>query len=402
MPCARIPAVNSDSKRISTHIPSDYAHTVAPMEEAQLEIAKALRHAGITIHDYPMLEGLGKRQGVAAAKAFAMQGILKYHGMTDWNWRTAYMPSISVNNDAAYCLTLVEFDIGLKTDLVTIGGKTAKGRPLERVIRSLDVFRELAGITTHARVVSRNFVRASGTGKGLGTSAAASAALATAATAALFGPQMVRNTRFVSCLSRLLSGSGCRSAAGGIALWMSHPGISHEASFAVRLDKHNEMADLRLITIPLPSRIGISTECAHVDAPRSTFYEAWMRSRCTEVLECITAIQSGDWKTLGKMAELDSIRLHGVTMSGSRDNKVIAWEPENIALLHLCNDLRREGVPVYSSTDTGPTTVLMTHRDYEHAVINSISDLKLETVRGRIAGPAVIVEAEEAKNELAL
>ena len=44
-------------------------------------------------------------------------------------------------------------------------------------------------------------------------------ALAAAAVGALYGPELVANTRFLSCLARLLAGSGCRSAAGGLALW---------------------------------------------------------------------------------------------------------------------------------------------------------------------------------------
>ena len=37
--------------------------------------------------------------GSATAKAYTMQGILKYHGLADPQWRTAFMPSISVNNE---------------------------------------------------------------------------------------------------------------------------------------------------------------------------------------------------------------------------------------------------------------------------------------------------------------
>jgi phosphomevalonate decarboxylase len=384
-----------------TQIPSTYVDMVAPMRLAHEQIVEALARHGYAVEDYPRL-GAGNPTGEAAAKAYPIQGILKYHGLADWRWRTAYLPSISVNNDAAYSLTWVRFDPDLAEDEVFIGGRRAVGREEERVQRTLDAVRDLAQIASRARMVSHNVVRATRTGKGLGTSASASAALAAAAIAAAFGREAMRNMRFLTCMARLLAGSGCRSAAGGVSLWLSYPGIAHEDSYAVRLDDAGQLDDLALITVPLDSRIGLKTEMAHHEAPQSSFYRAWMLSRCAETLECLDAVQAGDWRTLGQLAELDSVRLHGVTMSASRENKLFAWEPENIALFRLCNELRSEGIPVYFSTDTGPTTVFLTHREHAEAVIARIEqlDMGLEAIRGAIAGPVEWVDPERARQEL--
>jgi len=133
-------------------------------------------------------------------------------------WRTVFLPSISVTNDAAYSITLVKFNPELKDDVAVIGGVQTAGRDLERVKQSLNAVRNLARIASHARVTSKNVIMGGKTGKGLGTSASDSAALALAAIAAAFGDGAVRNWRFVSPMSRLLAGSGCRSATGGVAL----------------------------------------------------------------------------------------------------------------------------------------------------------------------------------------
>ncbi|MFZ5519156.1 MAG: diphosphomevalonate/mevalonate 3,5-bisphosphate decarboxylase family protein [Candidatus Zhuqueibacterota bacterium] len=383
---------------MTTHIPENFYDTVSTMRAAQQEILVNLREIGIEIPDYPDLKNKGREEGAAVAKAYPMQGILKYHGMTDWDWRISYLPSISVNNDAAYSLTLVSFEKQLPQDDVTIQGVKSSGRELDRVTRVLDVVREIAGISTYARVISKNVVRASITGKGLGTSASGSAALATAAIAAVFGTEAVENTRFLTTLSRLLAGSGSRSAAGGVSLWLSHPGIAHEDSFAVRLDSQNQLDNLCLITIPIASKTGLHTETAHGDAPNSQFFRCWMYNRKREIMECISAIQAGDWKTVGQLAELDSIQLHGITMSGSRENKIFAWEPENIILFRMCNDLRSKGIPVYFSTDTGPTMVLLTDKVYENQVVEAIQslNLNLEIIRGKIAGPSQLVDLADA------
>lgn len=389
---------------MQTTIPPVFTETVVPMLGAHRRICAALEQAGITPEAYPRFEQPGQPKGLAAARAYPMQGILKYHGMSDWGRRIAYLPSVSVCNDAGHTLTLVEFDPAFSADTAFIGGTPATGRDLERVVQSLDAVRQIARIDSRARVVSHNGVRASTGGKGLGSSASASAALALAAIAATLGPEAARNRRFVSTLSRLLAGSGCRSAAGGVSIWLSYPGIRHEESFALRLDRAGELDDVRLITVPIDSRIGLKTELAHLDAPESSFFKSWMFSREEEVLECIAAVQAGDWRTLGQWAELDSIRLHGVTMSGSRENKLFAWEPENIPLFRMCNTLRSAGVPVYASTDTGPTVVFLTHKDHEDAVVDAIYGLGLglEVIRGRIAGPAVLVDLATARLELGI
>ena len=388
-----------------TRVPEECAELVPALRTGHAAILEALQAGGLAAPPYPQQLPAGNPQGTAAASAFAMQGVLKYHGLADWDWRTAYLPSISLNNDAAQTLTWVQFDPGLAADEVTIGGVPASGREYERVVRCLQFVREQARIGSAARVLTRNQLNSSaadGSAKGLGTSASGSAALAMAALAAAFGPQLGAHPRLLTCTARLLAGSGCRSAAGGLALWLSYPGIPHEDSYAVRLDQQAELRDVRLLTVPLPSRAGLHTEAAHKDAPRSSFFGAWLQSRTAEVLQCIAAAQRGDWQCLGEWAELDSMRLHGVTMSGSRTNKIFAWEPENITLFRMCNTLRSAGTPVYCSTDTGPTAVFITSAPHADTVVQAINNTLpgVAVVRGAIGGPAQLVDALAARQQL--
>ena len=388
-----------------TRVPEECAELVPALRTGHTAILEALQAGGLATPPYPQQLPAGNPQGTAAARAFAMQGVLKYHGLADWDWRTAYLPSISLNNDAAQTLTWVQFDPGLAADEVTIGGVPAGGREYERVVRCLQFVREQARIGSAARVLTRNQLNSSaadGSAKGLGTSASGSAALAMAALAAAFGPQLGAHPRLLTCTARLLAGSGCRSAAGGLALWLSYPGIPHEDSYAVRLDQQAELRDVRLLTVPLPSRAGLHTEAAHKDAPHSSFFGAWLQSRTAEVLQCIAAAQRGDWQCLGEWAELDSMRLHGVTMSGSRTNKIFAWEPENITLFRMCNTLRSAGTPVYCSTDTGPTAVFITSAPHADTVVQAINSTLpgVAVVRGAIGGPAQLVDALAAHQQL--
>ncbi len=385
-----------------SQVPPAYNDMIAPMRADHARILATLADHDIALPPATDLAGRAHATGSGAARAYPMQGILKYHGMTDWQQRIAYLPSISVTNDAGHTLTLVEFDRALAADEAFIGGQRAHGREHDRVVQSLDAVRALAGVTTRARVISRNVVRASTTGKGLGSSASASAALALAAVEALFGSTGSQDLRLVSTLARLLAGSGCRSAVGGIGLWLSYPGIAAHESYALRIDPPGALDDLRLVTVPIDARIGLKTEEAHRDAPASTLFRSWMQSRADEIMLCIAAARSGDWQTLGRWAEIDSMRLHGITMSGGDAYKIYGWEPENITLFRLCNTLRAEGVPVYCSTDTGPTAVFLVGTAHEEQLVERIAalDLGVEIIRGRLGGPATVVDVAAARRAL--
>ncbi len=375
------------------------AANIPLMQAGNEAILTALMAHGYTVAAYPATLPTPRARHAAAAKAYPMQGILKYHGLADWQTRIAYLPSISLNSDAAHTVTVVEYDPDLGDDDIWMGSEPAHGRERDRVIQTLDALRGIAGVTWQARVQTRNFFRAKVAGKGLGSSASGSAALAVAAIGALFGPELVANHRFVSCIARLLAGSGCRAAVGGIALWLSHQGMEHTDSFALRLDRPGMFADAALTTVPIPSRIGLKTEQAHHDAPDSTLFAGWMTTRSAEVIAMIEAIQRDDWQYLGRMAEIDSMRLHGITMSGGDDYKIIGWEFENIALFRMCNDLRARGIPVYCSTDTGPTAVFMHRQVDADAVRAAIRALfpDIDIIPGVVAGPAELIDVHTAR-----
>lgn len=384
--------------KTKTRVEKGFEETAKKMEKDNKEILQKLNN--YKIEEYPEIEKKKNLDGEALAQAFPIQGILKYHGMSDWQYRTAFLPSVSLNNDAAKTITFVRFDSSLRQDKGIVNGKEVLGRDLERIVQTLDIVRKLEGASTKAIVVSKNIVRATKTGKGLGTSASGSGALATAAVTAAMGEKYFKNKRFLSCIGRFLAGSGCRSIAGGMALWLSYPGICHEDSFALRLDDKEQLKDVSLVTVPIDSRIGLKTEEAHKDAPNSPFFKKWMEMRKEQVFESIKAIQAKDWETIAKQAEMDTILLHGVTMSGSTGKKIIAWEPETIQLMRASNELKEAGIPCYYSIDTGPTPVFITHKKFEKEVTEKMSKMGMEYVVGKIAGPSELIETKKAEELL--
>jgi len=379
-----------------TKVPDGFSDIAKFWEDENASVLSYLKK-NFNVPAFPTLPKKPELEGRAVSKAYPIQGILKYHGICDWEWRTTFMPSVSLNNDAAYTVTSVEFDKSLAGDEVEINGAKALGRESERVTHLLDKVRKYAGSNTPARVVSKNVIKAKKTGKGLGTSASASAALATAAISAAWGANYAKNTTLTSAFGRLLAGSGCRSAAGGISVWLSYPGIAHEDSFSVRVDG-GKFADMRLVTIPIDSRIKLKTEIAHHHAPLSPFFKEWAMLRKKQMKEFFAHLEADDWEAVAKMAEADTLLLHSVTMGHFVE---VAWEPETLAVMRMCGTLRDAGTPVYYSIDTGPTVVLMTDKSGLKAVASGIRQVKseygfdLESVEGRVAGPSTLVEKYE-------
>ena len=130
-------------------------------------------------------------EGESYAIAYPIQGILKYHGLADYEHRIANFPSISLNNSSAYTLSYVKFDQTFDDDLVVLNGEVVPKQSQEfgRVRHQLNNIRRYAQVETKAIVISRNLFTDTNEialGKGLGTSASGGAAISHAAISILY------------------------------------------------------------------------------------------------------------------------------------------------------------------------------------------------------------------------
>ena len=69
----------------------------------------------------------------------------------------------------------------------------------------------------------------------------------------------------------------------------------------------------------------------------------------------------------------------------------------------MCNDLRAAGVPVYCSTDTGPTAVFMHEARQADQVRSAIAALypDIDIIPGHVAGPATLLDVGAARARIA-
>lgn len=324
--------------------------------------------------------------GKATAKAHTMQGLVKYHGLRDWELRLPYHNSLSVNIESLWTTTTVEFG-DFSEDTLFINNDRVTGRGLERCIAVTNRVRELARIDQRVMIKSFN-VLPKGKAKGLGFSSSAGAALAGALfKASGLDKELGWDLKQISILARRLAGSACRSVVGDYAKW--NAGKDDETSYAEKVATRGDL-DLGIIAVPISSNI--STEDAHREAVASAFYQERVRSAQSRVELLIKTIKDGDFKRFGELVELDTMELHAVTMTGP--SVLIPYSPLSIAVIKEVRKMRDEGLPANFSMQTGPSVYVNTLPEYMDEVDDRLSRLRVETIRSRIGGEVRLLNSD--------
>lgn len=316
----------------------------------------------------------------AKAVAHPMEGLVKYHGLRNWQLRIPYHDSISVNLDAFKTVTEVEFG-NFGEDIAVVDGTILQGRELERVKSVIDYVKQLAGLEANFRMTSRNSLPKESV-KGLGFSSSAGAALAAASyKAAGLEKEFGMDMKLLSRIARRLAGSACRSVVGKYARWFA--GSSDEDSYAVSFADEKNL-DIRVVVVPF--YLDFKTENAHREAEASAFFEARVKAaqrRCDELED---AIKDGDFKKFGELVELDALELHAVTSTGH--GRIILAVPDSWRVVFLVRELRKEGFECYFSMQTGPTVFINTLPENTEYVRNAVEELGYKTYVSSIGGPA--------------
>jgi phosphomevalonate decarboxylase len=316
----------------------------------------------------------------ASARAYAIQGLVKYHGLRNERLRLPFHDSISVNMKALPTVTTVAFNRELADDRIRINGKSPSRKEQDRVLAVVNHLRHLSGQgSLKARIESRN---PDVKGKGLGFSSSGFAALGLATARAL---ELDIKTPELSEVVRLGAGSASRSLAGAFSIWYAN---RNGRSYAEELASASSIK-LRTIIVPIESEI--KTDKAHADAVKSPFFKprlAYIRGILPRMKR---AISRKDVESIGRLAEEDTLNLHAVTMTGREG--LVLFSPLSIEIIREVRRLRtEEELPAWFSLDTGPSVFVNTTRDAAQSVrrnLNKITDNLLVSDPG---GPAEIID----------
>ena len=302
----------------------------------------------------------------ASAIAHPIQGLIKYHGKIDEELRLPSHNSISVNLRKFYTHTTVEISNTLEKPTVTIDGKQAGRNTLVRISRVFEAIRRIANLPEDYtfKVVSINNFMA---GIGLGSSSSGFSALTYAFSKAL---KLELDNIELSKIARLGSGSASRSIVGGFVEWVM--ATTHEHSYAYRLA--GDEVPLKMVVAIIPKYKDLPTTLAQIETEKSIFYSARLGYIPTILKKMRNAIKAHNVEEIGRLAEIDTLNLHGVIMTGP--SRIILWRPETIEIIRRVWRLRRKGIPAYYSIDTGATVFINVREGFEDEVYDALSDIK--------------------------
>ncbi|NIM92371.1 MAG: diphosphomevalonate decarboxylase [Anaerolineales bacterium] len=322
----------------------------------------------------------------ATAVASPNIALIKYWGNRDATLRLPSNGSISMTLGGLTTETSVTFNADFQRDEFFLNGEPIFGDALNRVSNHLDYIRRLAGIDTSAIVESRNNFPI---GVGIASSASGFSALTVAASAAA---GLDLSQQELSRLSRLGSGSACRSIYGGYVEW--HRGEGDEDSFATPLAKANHWNLVDIIVVIHKEHKATGSTQGHLLAETSPLQDPRVEDADRRLDVCRSAILSKDFHRLATVVEQDSNMMHAVMMTSSPP--LLYIRPETIAVMKKITDLRSKGLEVCYTIDAGPNVHCICTPSFEQEVTSEFSNLQgvIDIIRA-IPGPdASIIEVE--------
>lgn len=299
------------------------------------------------------------------ARAHTNIALVKYWGKKDTTMIIPYTDSLSLTLDEFYTTTSVEFNEHLTEDQFTIDGSIVSGPGYQKLVKFMDVVREVAGISDYANVKSENHVPMSA---GLASSASAFAALSAAAIQAA-GVHL--SSKDLSRLARRGSGSATRSIFGGLAKW--NAGHDDLSSFAEPIQEHVDFG-LEMMAIMIdrgPKKISSRSGMQSV-VETSPYYSAWINVVKNDMARMQDAIIKKDINLIGQISQTNAMRMHALNLSAEPNFSY--FTAETIEAMNLIDNLHSMGMNCYYTLDAGPNVkVICDHKDQD-VIYNKLSN----------------------------
>ncbi|MBN1959815.1 MAG: diphosphomevalonate decarboxylase [Deltaproteobacteria bacterium] len=321
----------------------------------------------------------------ATAWAHPNVALIKYWGKRDAKLNLPATGSISLTLNNLITRSYVRFN-DFEQDQVNLNGQLADATTTAKVIRVLDVLRQMAGVNLRAIVESRNDFP---TGAGLASSASGFAALVAAAAHAL---KINIKLETLSGIARLGSGSAARSIFGGFV--EMHKGELNDGSDAIAKPLCDAekwpIAVIVAITSNEAKKVQSTSGMEHT-RNTSPFWDSWVVSTEQNIKQMREAVLAQDFNQVGELAEHSCLKMHALAMSAQPG--LLYWNSTTLALISTICKLRQKGLAVYFTIDAGPQVKVLCQEDSK-AIIKKV----LKEVPGVIklidSGPGGAVTAK--------
>jgi len=194
--------------------------------------------------------------------------------------------------------------------------------------------------------------------------------------------------RKASVISRLGSGSACRSVYPVAAIWGQFaevPGSSDEWATGLESGVHKVFHTFHDdILIISPEEKSVSSSAGHGLMENNPYAPARYVQARAHTGKLLTALREGDLKAFGKITEDEALTLHALMMCS--DPSYILMKEGSLSVINLVRRFRSDtDIPLYFTLDAGPNVHLLYPEEFEEPVGQFISsELRPLCHEGRI------------------
>ena len=343
-----------------------------------------------------------KSSGQVAWKSPSNLAIVKYWGKH--GNQLPRNPSLSITLSEAVTNTKISFDFdrgrpSMELDFLFEGKENIAFKTrVENFLNSISTY---LPFLTHSRLEinsENSFPHSSG----IASSASSMSALALCLCA--IENQLQRSlidssffNRKASFISRLGSGSACRSVCPYFGLWGSLDGDSSDI-YAVPIEEfHADFLTLRNdILIVSRSEKAVSSTAGHKLMENNIYAAKRFDQAYKRTVDLMSILANGNIELFGEMLESEALTLHALMMASSPSYMLI--EPNTVNVINEIRQFRKErGVPVYFSLDAGPNVHIISFSKDRNDVNSLLESLKEFAVDGKILNDRIGKGASKIK-----
>lgn len=185
--------------------------------------------------------------------------------------------------------------------------------------------------------------------------------------------------RKASFISRIGSGSACRSVYGKMAVWGGHQAVdgSHdEYAVPTSFDLHPVFDDLLdTVLIVDPGKKKVSSSIGHNLMKDHAFAEARYHQANANLTSLLLALKQGDWNAFALIVENEALSLHAMMMTSIPG--YLLMHPNTLSIIERITEYRKQtGARVCYTLDAGPNIHLLYPKSAENEAGILIKELK--------------------------
>jgi diphosphomevalonate decarboxylase len=269
-------------------------------------------------------------------------------------------PSVSMTLKECFTETKVRFTPhdGIEVKLL-LDGKSEE-RFANKILSYLKSLNAPEFSNTHYEIKTRNTFPH---GTGIASSASGLSAFGLCLTDYSYHVKGIEKDDFfievASSLSRMASGSACRSVYGGFTTWGKYEDSSSSDLFATPLQVHESITQLRdTILIVSNSEKSVSSTAGHERMKEHAYAATRFVEARNNFTHMVLALKRGDLDTMGAILENEALQLHAMMMTAPES--FILMKPNTLTAIELIRDFRfQTKLPLYFTLDAGPNLHLI-------------------------------------------